>query len=427
MTGFRIHDPLYGRIELPAFLLPVLRSAEVQRLRDVRLMNTASDHLSGLSDIRRFTHTVGATHLVSRWLLAEGAGWRLSEDEIRTVLVATVLHDVATPPFGHTVEYLLTVTCNWTHEDYLEYIVRGGYHTESRYHKVYFAERLGLWDALPAAGVDASDVFDLVLGRSKLGPLIAGTMDADNIDTAYRMGQALGLGRPEVGPELIMQSFELDSDGALHIASKWAPAIREWMSRRRAAYETFMFDAGYLLSQSLLSAACRRALSEEKLGYTDWFLTDEMLIRRLVEFGPTRELARRFALSHLPHMIYVGWYSGEPRDGDLRHPDLLAKVEEAMRAEFGTPVIVHVIRDAGSFEKTVTVRTPDGSDVLLGQRSTSTLVVASSLSKVSGSGLAARAAAVLEGFGLGRECLVDTPNRTRRKGHGEQLSLLGSP
>src|SRR5438874_12075800 len=106
-------DQLYGAITIPEWLHPVVQSPELQRLREVRLINIASPSCSALSDARRFTHTLGVLNLAARLenrLFSFG-----SQMERRAFLVAALLHDIGTPAFGHLFEYQLAAIKGWNH------------------------------------------------------------------------------------------------------------------------------------------------------------------------------------------------------------------------------------------------------------------------------------------------------------------------
>src|SRR6266581_583955 len=101
VTKFR--DILYGEIEIPDCLLPFLRIPEFVRLRGVRLSNVDSYQFKDFSGPTRWEHGVAVAALALQCGLRRG----LSDTERYQLALAGLLHDVATPPFGHTAEYVL--------------------------------------------------------------------------------------------------------------------------------------------------------------------------------------------------------------------------------------------------------------------------------------------------------------------------------
>ena len=60
----KVYDPLYGNFEIPTFLRQLVLAPEVRRLMGVRLLNAPTPTLPTLSEIRRFSHTLGVLRLV---------------------------------------------------------------------------------------------------------------------------------------------------------------------------------------------------------------------------------------------------------------------------------------------------------------------------------------------------------------------------
>src|SRR3569623_1384481 len=97
-----IHDPLYGSFQVPAFLDSLIVAPEVRRLMNIRLLTAPSPSLPTLSEIRRFSHTLGVLRLS---LINPHVG--LTKEEVRALSAAFLILDAATPPFAHLVEYYL--------------------------------------------------------------------------------------------------------------------------------------------------------------------------------------------------------------------------------------------------------------------------------------------------------------------------------
>src|SRR5260370_13209403 len=146
-----VADPLHGPFAIPQRFEGLLRAPEVQRLREVRLLNTTTPSLAGLSDVRRFTHTLAVTHLALR--AAKRLEWRYSQQDLDALVVAAILHDVGSPAFAHLFEYLLNSKYNFTREQMLNSIISGDYTRTNLFHQVYYGAPLAVRDCIKELGV----------------------------------------------------------------------------------------------------------------------------------------------------------------------------------------------------------------------------------------------------------------------------------
>lgn len=161
-------DHLYPPTELPAWLDHLWSSPEVQRLRQVRLVNAASPTIAALSDVRRFSHLLGVAALAvrSERTVVDLAG----DDGFRNLLAAAVLHDIGTPAFGHLFEYLLNAQSGWSHESMILEILRGTYSRSAIHHQIYAGRRPSVANALERLEIDPGEVDRLIRGRVRRAP-----------------------------------------------------------------------------------------------------------------------------------------------------------------------------------------------------------------------------------------------------------------
>ncbi len=378
-----VADPLHGPFAIPQRFERLLRAPEVQRLREVRLLNTTTPSLAGLSDVRRFTHTLAVTHLALR--AAKRLEWRYSQQDLDALVVAAILHDVGSPAFAHLFEYLLNSKYNFTHEQMLKSIISGDYKRTNLFHQVYYGGQLALRDCIEELGIDSDVVLGLVLGAGQLGQLLAGTLDFDNIDNVYRM--AFGLGLPNMGSDFSIEladSLDIDpASGLLTLSGPGPHLIEHWRSMRRRSYEIIAFDEQALASQAMLTDCLAQAVGRDLLAEDDWFLTDEQMLRRLIDLHSCvplslRETVLRFATSDYYSTIFIGWYCQAKGDYDLRLPKHRSAFTSDLEDQLGVPISVYVFYDKGTFEKRLTIRLSNALDQMsvleVGEDSASTIV-----------------------------------------------------
>jgi HD superfamily phosphohydrolase len=99
-----IRDPVHGDIALSPIEQQVLDMPEVQRLRGIKQLGTASLVYPGCVHTR-FDHSLGVSALSKRIVSAvRAAGTPVEADMEQLIGVGALLHDVTHVPFGHTLE-----------------------------------------------------------------------------------------------------------------------------------------------------------------------------------------------------------------------------------------------------------------------------------------------------------------------------------
>ena len=99
-----IRDPVHGDIVLTPIEAQVLDFPEMQRMRGIKQLGTASLVYPGCLHTR-FDHSLGASALAKRIVAAVRETGTVVDVELEQLIaVAALLHDVTHIPFGHTLE-----------------------------------------------------------------------------------------------------------------------------------------------------------------------------------------------------------------------------------------------------------------------------------------------------------------------------------
>lgn len=373
LTAMRSWDPLYGRIEFTEFEYGLLKLAEVQRLRYVRMCNINSLLVTGASEISRFEHTIGVLHLTKQWCSAH----KIAESVARDILAAAVLHDMQTGPFGHSMQYVLEdneIDGNFVHED-LSHGWRSTYHQEIMAGATFSGRPFG---APAYLGDSWESVAAIIRGEGKYGPLIAGTMDLDNIDNVVRLAFHVGVAEradAAIAEELARKIAPIE--GGIYLPESSIPTVERWQSIRRRLYELLLLDWAEFAAKAMLTRAIERAAAHEIIGADSWIRTDseflDHLEREAIGDGQdVSDLVRRLRCADLYTPVFLGRSSETGAYFALNEIGSKQKLEAALirlSGVKGIRLITHYILDKGKTDRAITVTIEDGSPRIIGTSS----------------------------------------------------------
>lgn len=309
MFGTSVIDPLYGHVRLSRVVRELLMQPEIMRLREVRLSNINSLFLPGSANISRFEHSLGVA------LLAEkvASNMDLGFSESCNLVYAALLHDVAITPFGHLLEEGFKYASQaFDHEKRLWQTFRGETNELGNIHtQIFRGQSAGFMrllnrKELRSAGVTAQTIHETKAGLGRLGPLISGDLDLDNIDNVARMAYHLGLPFRTTLPSELAGEFYLDR-GKVYYDEDALPLVEEWLDLRFRLYSVLMTNPADFSAKAMLTEAVRLASLRGILRPSDWSLTDAEFIERLRGQSETNALVNRFELGDLYHTLIMCW------------------------------------------------------------------------------------------------------------------------
>lgn len=359
----RVWDPLYGRIELTKYEYKLISLPEVQRLRGIRMCNINSLLVTGASEISRFEHTIGVLRLMKEWISSH----QISEIVANDLIAAAVLHDMQTGPFGHSLQYVLEdneVEGNFIHDDITH--GRKNYYHQDLVANASFSGRPFGAEAL--LGDRWRSVGNLIKGNGPLGPLIAGTMDLDNIDNVVRLAYHVGVAKSGDATIALGLARDLDiKDGELNFSIAAVEKIHRWQEIRKDLYELLLLDWAEFSAKAMFTRAIEIAIAKDLLGANSWVHTDSELLAILERNGigdaqAVSDLIKRLRVGdlYIPISLLkspsIGQYSS------LCSTEVKSRIESSI-VEFAKStlglnirIIVHLILDKGKTCRAVQVR-----------------------------------------------------------------------
>ncbi|MGP8256477.1 MAG: HD domain-containing protein [Methanoregula sp.] len=343
---------------------------EVQRLRDIRLSNVNSLFLTGIANISRFEHSLGMAILADRL----SNRLKLGDIEKHYLIAASMLHDAATPPFGHTVEYIFQQTApDYSHDRNIKKILSGeesyedgiiGQYTQT-FGKEQKAFRIISSKKIANSSLDPKIVAKLILGETDLGKLIKSDFDLDNIDNIYRMAYHMGIDFDISNIYSIIDGYFLLGNQIAYLENN-VQYLKKWLETRRQLYSELMPNQFDFSAKTMISYGVTKAIEAGEInGRQDWQLTDTELLWRLsqkesVAFDTFTRL-KRGELFCIESMV---WIDDEKAIDKIKTLQKRREIEKRLETELGIEIIVNFIHDNDKSSRKIDLAVITDNDVI---------------------------------------------------------------
>lgn len=287
-------DALYGSIEvnLP---LTLIKAPELQRLREIRLCNINSPFITGGTSINRFEHAIGTAYLAQ--IVAKNHIKKERDKE--AFIFASILHDIVTAPFGHSLEYLYETihSTEYEHSNIWHMFFSGKTIPSSRF--FYAASKVTLQYIL---NQDILEVIQNILeGKHTLSKFLVHSIDIDNIDNVFRFAYHIGLDFDKKVPAEIASNIDYE-DNLLTFPASSIFCLEEWFRVRKILYRHLLENEGEFVAKALLERAFIECIKEEHITEDDWVMTDAEVVSYILNKGNSiaRSNMKRLMLMDFP-------------------------------------------------------------------------------------------------------------------------------
>jgi len=347
LTNRPFIDPLYGSIGLNEHLQNLVQRPIVQRLRHVRLSNIDSIDIPSIANLSRFEHVLGVAHLSTLLALRP----TLDRDELLVLDGAALLHDWAITSFGHLIEEALQyVGTRFSHEERLREILLD---SEEELLGADLQILLGRGPGLREWATAYSPrnfegilrgIMDAIRGGGRVGRIISGDIDIDNIDNVYRMAYHIGLRVDFAVPERLARSLVgvTDSWRQPIFRKEARQFILSWQEARRSVYEHLMLSERDFVGKLMLIFATVRAFEAGEIRTDDWRMFDQQFIGRLLDSAikEVKETVERWMVGELWVSTPLIWLKGKRPD----YPRLL-EFSSSLSSALGRTCFAYGIQD----------------------------------------------------------------------------------
>ncbi|HEV7474294.1 MAG TPA: HD domain-containing protein [Pyrinomonadaceae bacterium] len=268
-------DPVHNIIRLRTdtdegeLMMRLIDTPEFQRLRRIKQLGLGLYTYQG-AEHSRFTHSLGAFHLMSRVLDRLGEKYQINQHDRTAARAAALLHDVGHGSFSHVMEKVLGLHHErWTVEVVLSDVTRIG-----QLLRAYSPE-------LPAK---VAAIIEGKFQPAALGQLVSSQLDVDRMDYLLRDSLMTGAKYGIYDLEWIINALAIDEEhDRIYVAARGLYAVEEYLQARYYMFRQVYFHRTLRSAEAVLQAILRRALRLLETGESVWHAPDtafEQVLRR---------------------------------------------------------------------------------------------------------------------------------------------------
>jgi len=255
-------DPVHNIIPLRddsaegKLMIRLIDTPEFQRLRRIKQLGLGLYTYQG-AEHSRFTHSLGALHLMTRILDQLSDRYQIAEEDHAAARAAALLHDVGHGPFSHAMENVL------------------GVHHEQLTMQAVLSAETELGQTLSSYSRElpgrVSSIIEGTFKPAALAQLVSSQLDVDRMDYLLRDSLMTGAKYGLYDLEWIINALQIDEDGdRIYIAARGIYAVEEYLQARYYMFRQVYFHRSLRSAEAVLRSALRRALQLVEEGKHVW-------------------------------------------------------------------------------------------------------------------------------------------------------------
>src|SRR6266446_8878570 len=256
-------DPVHNIIPLRddsaegRLMIRLIDTPEFQRLRRIKQLGLGLYTYQG-AEHSRFTHSLGALHLMTRVLDRLGENYRIDENDRAAARAAALLHDVGHGSFSHVMEKVL------------------GFHHERWTVQVVLSEETEIGQRLRSHSADLpAKVAAIIEGRfqpAALAQLVSSQLDVDRMDYLLRDSLMTGAKYGVYDLEWIINALAIDEEGdRIYVVARGLYAVEEYLQARYYMFRQVYFHRTLRSAEAVLRSIFRRVLQLLESGEAVWY------------------------------------------------------------------------------------------------------------------------------------------------------------
>ena len=268
-------DPVHNIIRLQTdsdegeLMMRLIDTGEFQRLRRIKQLGLGLYTYQG-AEHSRFTHSLGAFHLMTRVLDRLGERYRIKPADRIAARAAALLHDVGHGSFSHVMEKVLNFHHErWTVEVIMDQTSEIG--TLLRSHS-------------PDLPAKVASIIEGKFQPAALGQLVSSQLDVDRMDYLLRDSLMTGAKYGIYDLEWIINALAIDEAAdRIYVEARGVYAVEEYLQARYYMFRQVYFHRTLRSAEAVLRSIIRRGLQLLDEGQNVWHASGtafEKILRR---------------------------------------------------------------------------------------------------------------------------------------------------
>ena len=273
-----ITDPIHDFIRLTETERQIIDTSVFQRLRRIKQLSGAHLTYPGAQHTR-FEHSLGVMHIASMAGVSLQSKGMMTNNDLKNLRLAALLHDIGHGPFSHLFEEVLQRKKKKSHEQIGKEIIL----------------KTEIGDILTKNGFDKKLIHNLAVGEGKLqfmNEIVSGALSADMMDYLLRDGYFTGAEHAKIDHNRITYSLDVYKE-KLALDSSALVNFETMMISRFQMFKAVYFHKTVRAGEVMLLEAM--TLADDELGLTSLTLedyvkqTDESIMTLLLSIPETRK------------------------------------------------------------------------------------------------------------------------------------------
>jgi len=270
----QIYDSVHGYVGITELERSIIDTPIFQRLRRVKQLGVADLVYPGATQTR-FAHSIGSLFVMDKIASRLIDDQYVDQEELQTLRLAALLHDVGHYPFSHVIEKLM----QRRHGD------KGKHEAMS----VRFIKNTGIATELKNYGYDPEKISAIIENRADnrlFNYILSSDLDVDKIDYLLRDAYHTGVAYGFIDIDRLIRTISVNEETSAQLAvlEKGRQAVENFLIGRYHMYQSVYYHKTVISFELMLDKIYEGMLEERCEGVHDLENIEKMDEKHLAKF-----------------------------------------------------------------------------------------------------------------------------------------------